>query len=375
MTCPPAALKLLLVCALIATPVFGLTAGGAEDAIAPPVRLGIATVTPEPVALSELVPGRVAALRRVEIRPQVGGLILARPATEGMRVAAGEVLFRLDPAPLKAELASAEAGLARAMAARALARRALERSETLTARNVTSAEKNEAARADLALAEASLAEAQAIVDRRRLDLQQATLTAPIAGYIAAAPAEIGALAVPGAERALAVIQDLDRVHVDLRLPAARLAAIRAAAAQGLGEVEILTDGEQPHPARGQLDFADTVIDPGTGTVTLRVVVENPGLALLPGQYVRARLRRGVLPAALLVPEEAVLRDSAGAAQIVVVSGGNRAERRAVTLGERIGGRVIVATGLRAGDTIAIRGQDRVTEGPAVPVTTTSARTE
>lgn len=373
MTCPPA-LTLLLVCALIATPVFGLTAAVPEDESPPPLRLGVATVMPEPVVLSDIVPGRVAASRRVEIRPQVGGLILDRPAPEGGRVDAGEVLFRLDPAPLRADLASAEAGLARALAAKDQARRTLGRSETLLARKVASAEKTEAARNDLALAEASLAEAQASVARRRLDLQQATLRAPIAGYVAAGAAEIGALAVPGAERALAVIQDLDRVRIDLRLPATHLAAIRAAASAGPGDVEILGDGEQPHPARGRLDFADTVIDPGTGTVTLRVTVANPGLALLPGQYVRARLPRGVLPAALLVPEEAVLRDSAGGAQIVVVSGGTLAERRAVTLGERLGGRVIITAGLRPGETVAVLGQDRVAEGPAVAVTTTPAQT-
>ena len=373
MTCPPV-LPLLLVCALIAAPSVRLLAGVPEDESTPPLRLGIATVTAEPVVLSETVPGRVAASRRVEIRPQVGGLILERPATEGNRVRAGDVLFRLDPAPLRAELASAEAGLARAMAAKDQARRALGRSETLLARDATSAEKTEAARNDLVLAEASLAEAQASVERRRLDLQQATLNAPITGYIAAGAAEIGALATPGNERPLAVLQDLDRVHIDLRLPATQLAAIRAAAAAGLGDVEILGDGEQPHPARGRLDFADTVIDPNTGTVTLRVTVANPGLALLPGQYVRARLPRGQVPAALLVPEEAVLRDSAGGAQIVVVSGGTRAERRPVTLGERLGGRVIVTAGLHPGESVAVLGQDRVAEGPAVPVTTTSAQT-
>jgi len=373
MTCSPV-LNLLLVCALIAAPSVRLVAGVPEDESTPPLRLGIATVTAEPVVLSETVPGRVAASRRVEIRPQVGGLILERPA-EGSRVAAGDVLFRLDPAPLQAELASAEAVLARALAARDQARRALGRSETLLARDATSAEKTEAARNDLVLAEAGLAEAQASVERRRLDLQQATLKAPITGYIAAGAAEIGALATPGNERPLAVLQDLDRVHIDLRLPATQLAAIRAATAAGLGDVEILGDGAQPHPARGRLDFADTIIDPGTGTVTLRVTVANSGLALLPGQYVRARLPRGQVPAALLVPEEAVLRDSAGGAQIVVVSGGTRAERRPVTLGERLGGRVIVTAGLHPGDTVAVQGQDRVAEGPAVAVTAIPAQTE
>ncbi|MGP3695649.1 efflux RND transporter periplasmic adaptor subunit [Rhodobacter sp. NSM] len=332
-----------------------------------PVELTLVTLMPERVVVSDMFAGRVAAWRRVEIRPQVGGIILERPVDEGMRVAAGDVLFRIDPAPLKADLATAEAGLARAGAAEAHARRGMERSDALMAKNATSGEKNDAARNDLALAEANRAEAQAIVDRRRLDLEFATLRAPIAGHVAGGLADVGGLAAPGAERALAVIQDLDRVHVDLRLPAERLDAIRTAAAEGLGGVEILTDGDRPHARSGQLKFLDVIVDPGTGTVSVRVEVENPGLALLPGMYVRARLPRDALPEALLVPEDAILRDGAGRAQVVVVSGDGRAARRPVTLGDRIGGRVVVASGLSAGEAIAIRGQDRVADGAPVPV--------
>ncbi|MCO8146452.1 efflux RND transporter periplasmic adaptor subunit [Rhodovulum tesquicola] len=367
--------RLLLICCLAAAPTLASAVevlAGAEPAGDRPVQLTLVTLTPERIVLSDTFPGRVAAWRRVEIRPQVGGIILERPVTEGMRVAAGDVLFRIDPAPLKADLATAEAGLARAKAAEAHARRGLERSDALMAKNATSGEKNDAARNDLALAEANRAEAQAIVDRRRLDLEFATLRTPIAGHVAGGLADVGGLAAPGAERVLAVVQDLDRVHVDLRLPAASLDAIRTAAAAGLGGVEILMDGDRPHLRQGQLKTMDVIVDPGTGTVSVRVEVENPGLALLPGMYVRARLPRGVLPEALLVPEDAVLRDEAGQAQVVVVSGDGRAARRPVTLGDSIGGRVVVVSGLSAGEVIAIRGQDRVADGVPVPVAAMAA---
>lgn len=369
MTFPPVP-RLLLICCLAAAPTLSAAVeatAGAEPAGDRPVQLTLVTLAPERIVLSDTFAGRVAAWRRVEIRPQVGGIILERPVTEGMRVAAGDVLFRLDPAPLKADLATAEAGLARAMAAEAHARRGLARSDALMAKSATSGEKNDAARADLAQAQAMRAEAQAIVDRRRLDLEFATLRAPIAGHVAGGLADVGGLAAPGTERPLAVIQDLDRVHVDLRLPAERLDAIRTAAAEGLGGVEILIDGNRPHARSGQLTSMDMIVDPGTGTVSVRVEVENPGLALLPGMYVRARLPRGVLPEALLVPEDAVLRDNAGRAQVVVVSGDGRAARRPVTLGDAIGGRVVVVSGLNAGEAIAIRGQDRVADGAPVPV--------
>ncbi|MTH36374.1 efflux RND transporter periplasmic adaptor subunit [Paracoccus limosus] len=362
----PRPLKPLALAAFLAFGLLSASVGAAQETEA--VRLTVAVLAPERVVLRDEFPGRVAALRRVEIRPQVGRLILERPVDEGARVAAGDVLFRIDPAPLQAELATAEAALARARAAETHARRALERSDALLTRNATSAERNEIARNDLALAGAGLAEAQALVERRRLDLGYATLRAPVAGYVAAGLADIGGLAVPGAERALAVVQDLDRVYVDLRLPAARLDAVQAAAAQGLGEVEILTDGGRAYPQPGQLRFSDVIVDPGTGNVSVRVEVDNPDMALLPGMFLRARLPRGVLPAALLVPEDAVLRNGGGGAQVVVVSDKNQAMRRDVVLGDAVGDRVVVASGLQPGERVAIRGQDRVPEGVPVAVT-------
>ncbi|MDQ7246188.1 efflux RND transporter periplasmic adaptor subunit [Dongia sedimenti] len=337
-----------------------------------PLPVTVSTLAPERVVLQDELPGRVAPFRRVEIRPQIGGLILESQANEGSRVTAGDVLFRIDPAPLKADLAIAEAALARAIAAEAYARRGLERSDTLLARNITSGEKNDAARNEVALAAASLAEARAAVARRRLDLEFATLRSPIDGYVAAGIADIGGLAALGAERALAVVQDLDKVYVDLRLPAARLDAIQRAAGQGLGLVEILTDRGRVHPQKGQLKFSDVIVDPGTGNVSVRIEVSNPGLALLPGMFVRARVPRGVLPDALLVPEEAVLRAGAGGAQVVVVSGDGEAMRRDVTLGDVIGDRIVVTSGLNQGESVAIRGQDRIPAGAPTKVTVRGA---
>ncbi|AZB62962.1 efflux RND transporter periplasmic adaptor subunit [Cereibacter sphaeroides] len=367
--------RLLLICCLAAAPNLASAVEavpGAEPAGDQLVQLMVVTLTPERIVLSDTIPGRVAASRRVEIRPQVGGILLERRVEEGMRVAVGDVLFRIDPAPLQADLATAEAGLARAGAAEALARSGLERSDALLARNATSSEKNDAARNDLAQAQANRAEAQAILDRRRLDLEFATLRAPIAGHVAAGLADVGALATADADRALAVVQDLDRVHVDLRLPASRLAAIRAAALEEPRGIEILIEGDRPHARPGRLQFSDVNVDPGTGTVSVRVEVENPGLALMPGMYVRARLPRGILPEALLVPEDAVLRDGTGAAQVVVLSEDGQAVRRRVTLGDAVGPRVVVTSGLKSGDVIAIRGQDRVAEGEPVPAAVRTA---
>lgn len=344
-----------------------------EDAVAEPaVQVTVETIAPRSVVLEEDLSGRVAAFRRVEIRPQVGGLIRERLVEEGTRVAAGDVLFRIDPAPLAADLGMAEASLARAEATAAHARRLLERSDALLTRQTISRERNDSARTDLALAEAGVAEARALVERKRLDLDFATLRAPIAGYVAAGLADVGGLATPGSDRPLAVVQDLTRVYIDLRLPAAELDAILGAAESGLGPVRVRTERTDLLPLDGRLRSSDVIVDPGTGTVTVRVEVENPDLTLLPGMYVRARVPYGGIADALLVPEEAVLRTGDGGTQLVVVAPSGEATRRDVQLGARIGNRLVVTSGLAAGETVAIQGQDRVPEGTVTRVTTLAA---
>lgn len=331
----------------------------------PAVRLTVETVQPEPIILQAEHSGRVAAGRRVEIRPQVGGLILERHVEEGARVSAGDVLFSLDPAPLKADLVTAEAALARAETAEDHARRAAERSDALVAKKAVSQERNDAVHTDLRLATAAVAEARAVVERRTLDLDFATIRSPIDGHVTAGLADVGALASSASDRALAVVHDLETVLVDLRVPAGGIGAILAAAREGLGPVRILPDRAGAEAVTGVVKFSDQIVDPGTGYVTVRVEAANPDHALLPGMFVHATLPRGSAPEAILAPEEAVLRTGDGGTQLVVVSPEGEATRRDVRLGDRVGYRVIVTSGLEAGETVAIQGQDRVPEGRAV----------
>ncbi|WP_180900350.1 efflux RND transporter periplasmic adaptor subunit [Martelella soudanensis] len=340
---------------------------GASSYTQAPAQVTTLTLALERIVLIEELPGRVAAYRRVEIRPQVSGIIKKRYAEGGTEVEAGQVLFEIDPALLQADLETARAGVTRAEGALAHARQGLARAEALVAENVTSRKNYEDARNELTMAEANLAEAQAVAHRRKLDLDFATIRSPIKGYVGRTLADEGALASSQTE--LAVVQELDRVYVDLRLPATKLDGLQSAADEGLGPVEILDADGKPHPRPGRVVLSDVTVDPGTGNAMVRVEVENPGLRLLPGMYVRARLPRGVLPDALLVPEEAIVRNGAGEAQIVVVTVDGRAERRDVVLGDVIGGRLVVTSGLKAGETIVIRGQDRVQDGTRVsPVT-------
>ncbi|WP_116131717.1 efflux RND transporter periplasmic adaptor subunit [Tropicimonas sp. IMCC34043] len=342
-------------------------ASAEEHAVEPAIRLTVETVEAERVVLESEYAGRVSARRRVEIRPQVGGLILERHVEEGARVSAGDVLFRIDPAPLQADLDVAEAALARAETAVANARSAVERSDSLLTRNAVSQQSNDTAHNDLQMAKAGVAEARAAVERKRLDLDFATLRAPIDGYVAAGLAEIGGLVTVGGDKPLAVLHDLETVNIDLRLPADELDAVMMAAEEGLGPVRVLTDRDRAAPLTGTLKSSDVIVDQGTGYVGVRIEAVNPNLALLPGMFVRARLPHGVVANALLVPEDAVLRTSDGGAQLVVVSPEGEAARRDVLLGERVGNRVIVASGLKPGEIVAVRGQNRVPEGVTMPV--------
>lgn len=322
------------------------------------------TLQPERVVLIDAFPGRVAAYRRVEIRPQVTGIIKKRLVEGGTEVEAGQVLFEIDSALLEADLETARAGVMRAEGAAEHARRGLERAEALVASNATSRKSYEDARSELTTAEANLAEARAVAHRRKLDLDFATIRSPIKGYVGRTLADEGSLASGQTE--LAVVQELDRVYVDLRLPATKLDGVQSAAEEGLGPAEILDADGNPHPRPGRLALSDVTVDPGTGDAAVRVEVENPGLSLLPGMYVRVRLPRGVLPAALLVPEEAaVVRNGAGEAQIVTVTIEGLAERRDVVLGDAIDGRLVVTAGLKAGEMIVTRGQDRLQDGMRV----------
>ncbi|MEQ9472036.1 MAG: efflux RND transporter periplasmic adaptor subunit [Roseitalea porphyridii] len=324
-----------------------------------------AKLVPERVVLIDEFPGRVAAYRRVEIRPQVGGVIKQRLAEGGTQVEAGQILFELNPSLLLADLEMARVGVTRAKASVDHAQQAFKRAENLMASNAISRKSYEDARNELATAKANLAEAKAVFHRRQLDLDFATIRSPIRGYIGRTLADEGSLASTSSQTELAVVQELDRVYVDLRLPATKLNELQFAAEQGLGPVEILDADGNSHPRPGTMVLSDVTVDPGTGNAMVRVEVENPGLRLLPGMYVRARLPRGVIPDALLVPEDAVVHKGGVNAELVVVNSEGRAKRRDVVLGEAIAGRFEVTSGLKAGEVIVIRGQDRLQDGMMV----------
>ncbi|ABD88278.1 efflux RND transporter periplasmic adaptor subunit [Rhodopseudomonas palustris] len=331
---------------------------------APPAIVTVLSVKPETVILADELPGRVAAFRTAEIRPQVGGILEKRLFEQGAEVKAGQAMFQINSDVFKAEVGSAAAVLQRVEAGVARAQGKFDRAKQLLPSNAISREAYDDTVADLAQAKANVAEAQATLQRKTLDLEFATVRAPIAGRTGPALVSEGALASVSSTNPLAIIQQIDQVYVDVRQPATQIDVIREAARSGQLDdaskvpVTIFAASGKAYPVTGRALFSDISVDPGTGNVTVRVEVQNPDRILLPGMYVRARMPRGVKHNALLVPQQAVVRDPAGAPQLVIVDEHKRAARRVVGLGEIVDRRYIVTSGLQAGETVVVQGQER-----------------
>ncbi len=336
-------------------------------------EVSVVKLVPARVDVADELPGRVVAYRVAEIRPQVGGVIQRRMFQQGSEVRAGQALFQIDSSPFRADVASADAAVKRAQAVAARARTQEQRLAPLVQADAISGQTYDDAvtARDQALAE--LAQSRAQLRRSNVDLGFATLRSPISGRIDQAVFTEGALAVAGDATPLATVQQIDRVYIDVRQPAARLEALREAARAGEGngagsqgaEVEIIWGSDQVYPIRGRLLFSGISVDPGTGDVIARVEVANPDRTLLPGMFVRARLPRLTLADALQVPRQAVTRNAAGQEQVAVVDGQGKVHLRQVRTGDERNGAIIVTSGLKAGDVVIVEGQDRVGAGAQV----------
>lgn len=337
-------------------------AGGSSEQ---PANAVTAKVARESVVVADELPGRVIAFQKVEVRPQVGGIIRTKAVEAGARVDAGQILFEIEPALFLADVETARAALQRATSSLEHARSGFQRAEALLASKATSQKSFEDARNDMTAAQANLAEARAIFHRRQLDLDFATIRSPIDGYVGRTVADEGSLASSSAQTELAVVQQLDRVYVDLRLPAKKLDAVQSAAREKIGSINILDADGKPHAHPAKLVLSDVVVDSVTGNATIRLLVENPNLRLLPGMFVRAQVPSGFLPDAILVPEYALVRTGGSDASLMVIDRNGLAQKRSVKLGEAVGRRVVVRSGLKADETIVVRGQERLLDGMAV----------
>lgn len=347
---------------------------GAEGPADPPPRVAVMRVEPRRVVVTDELPGRVSALRTAEIRPQVSGIIQKVLFTEGSEVTADQPLFQIDPASLAADVEAAEAVLARAQADLLNAGLKHDRIQALSEARTASAAALGDATAAQAQGRANVAEATATLTRRKLELAHATVRSPIPGRIGQAITTEGGLASAGGTAALAVVQQLDRVYLDVRQPSIRREALEDMVASGRSEqvgtlaVDIATIAGKLYEFPGKVLFSDTTVDPGTGSLSLRLEVPNPYRQLLPGMYLRARVPSAVYPAALTVPQQAITRDASGKPQLTVLSPDNTATTRAVELGPLVERQYVILSGLSAGESVLVEGQDRAERGrPLLPV--------
>jgi membrane fusion protein (multidrug efflux system) len=373
--------------ALTLASAFGLVACGPAPHHGPPPKekipsVGYTVLKPERVALTTELPGRIAPMLVADVRPQVTGLIQSRNFTEGGEVRAGSLLYQIDAAPYRAALDSAEATLAKAESSLRLARIKATRYQELAAIRAVSQQDFDDADAAVQQATADVAAARAACETNRINLGYTRITAPVSGRIGRSSVTPGALVTANQAGALATVQKLDPVYVDLTQASAAILRLRRAIDQGglsaaspqvkLGLV--LEDGST-YPLEGTLEFSDVTVDQSTGAVTVRAVFPNPRTELLPGMYVRAILTEAVEDHALLAPQQAVTRDASGQAIAYVVGPGDKLELRTLTLGRAIGDQWLVVRGLGPGDRLVIDGAQKATPGAlvvAIPSTAGSA---
>ena len=386
---------------------------GQQSAAPRPVpEVATVTVQPQRILLTTELPGRTCACMVAEIRPQVNGLIQKRLFTEGSDVKAGQVLYQIDPAPFQASVNNAEAnlvamqksadraraslaasiaGVTRQQATLDLARINRDRfEEAFKDKAVSASERDravtEAAVAEAALrateaqvesdrkaiaaAEAGIQQAEAALETARIQLGYTGITAPVSGRIGKSNVTVGAIVTAYQPLALATIQQLDPIYVDVTQSTAELLRLRRRLEDGRlnpdgneqKKAGLILESGRTYPLEGTLEFRDITVEPTTGSVTLRLVFPNPEGLLLPGMFVRAVVKEGLSEHAILVPQQAVSRDPKGNPIALILDSGGKVQQRMLRLDRAIGDQWLVTSGLAAGDHVIVEGLQKVRPG-------------
>ncbi len=363
-------------CLLALTLALGACGNSAGDTPEMPLaKVRIETLEAKPLSISSELSGRIVAPRIAEVRARVAGVVLQRVFKEGHDVKQGDVLFRIDPAPFKADLDSAQASLRKAEANAFQARLQEQRYSQLVEGNAISAQDYDNARAAARQTAADVAANQAAVRRAKLNLGYATVTAPISGRIGRALVTEGALVGQNEATPMALIQQLDPIHADLTQSTRELNDLRRAfraghlkqVGQDQAKATLIQDDGSLYPLPGKLLFAEISVDPGTGQIILRSEFPNPDLDLLPGSFIRVRLEQAVDQQGLSVPQRAITRDSAGIPMVLLVDAEQNVSQQPVELGAAINDRWVVNSGLKAGDRIIVEGLQHARPGEKVEV--------
>lgn len=349
------------------------TKGGAP----PTPEVTVVAIQSQELVMTTELSGRTSAHLIAEVRPQVGGIIQKRLFVEGSDVKAGQALFQIDPSLYKAALDNARAALARSEAnLTAIQLRAGRMRELLADKAVSQQDYDDAAAA-LKQTQADIQYGKAAVETARINLKYSTITAPISGRIGKSGVTEGALVTAHQPAALATIQQIDPMYVDVTQSTSELLKLQRHMEEGQlqrngasqNKVRLILEDNAIYPDEGNLKFRDVTVDPTTGSVILRIVFPNPRGTLLPGMFVRAIVQEGVNKNALLVPQQAVSRDPKGNAYVFIVGEGEKVVQRSLVLDRAIKDKWLVSSGIAAGDRVIVEGMQKVKPGVSVKAVT------
>ena len=335
-----------------------------EDAAAaapPPPQVGVVTIQTQPYTLVSDLPGRTTAYRVAEVRPQVNGIILKRLFTEGTDVKAGQQLYQIDPAVYEANLNSAKA--------------TYDATSSLAGRYKQLINEQAVSRQEYDTAVGNAREAQAAVQTAEINLRYTKVYAPISGRVGRSLVTEGALVSNGQADAMATIQQLDPIYVDVIQSSAEMLRLRRELESGklqkagdnAAKVKLTLEDNSQYPIEGKLEFSEVSVDQTTGSVTLRAVFPNSNHTLLPGMFVHARLQSGVNEQAILVPQQGVTRDLKGTPTALIVNQDNKVEQRTLVANRTSGTDWVVDKGLSPGDRVITEGLQYVKPGAQVTV--------
>ena len=316
-------------------------------------EVGVITIRYQHAILTTELAGRTSPYKVSDVRPQVNGILKALLFTEGGSVDAGQPLYQIDPAPYQAAYDNASAALATAKAK--------------SARYAALLKQNAVAPQDYDDALAAYKQALANTETARINLGYTRITAPISGRIGRSAYTQGALVTADQTTALATIQTLDPIYVDMNQSSAELLRLESAATNGdlsrdgpaTAAVTLKLDDGTDYPQQGKLQFSEVTVDPNTGAVVLRAIFPNPKGLLLPGMYVRATVIEGVTDKAILAPQQGITRDTKGNPTATVVDDKGIAHFRSLTLGQAIDSYWLVTSGLKPGDRLIVEGLQKI----------------
>ena len=340
--------------------------GGRGGPSAPAVPVATATVAEKAVPLEIDIIGTVEAFSTVLMRAQLTGELTSVRFKEGDDVKKGQVLFTLDRRPLESALQQARANLQRDTAQAANAQAQAQRYQDLAARGIATKEQVDTTQTAAAALDATLGSDRAAVENATVQLQYATVAAPIAGRTGALMVHEGNLVRANDATPLVVINQVTPIYVSFGIPESRLPELKQYMARGSVKVEALAPNDVAGPSVGRITFVDNAVDPTTGTIRIKGTFPNGTRHLWPGQFVNVTVTLTTDAHAIVVPAAAVQTGQQGQ-YVFVVKPDQTVDLRPISVARSANAETVIRQGLEAGETVVTDGQLRLTAGSRVSV--------